>query len=639
MSRYKALEEDPKLQTSTSSFEERLSEAFDLYRRGDFVGAEQIGRELVASRPADGALNGMLGMIAVQQRRHAEAAPYLRQALAYAPDNIPLRISLGFALANVGELDEARRVAEGTNIPQLERIVAYVDQAQGRAQEAIARYRQVLAGFPEDAESWKNLGVLLRDEGQLGEAVEAFEASLSIRDDVETVLHFGQALAMGERHPERQALFRVAVNRHPPSASLLVQLGLAEGAMRAFEEAERAYRAALAADPAHAGAYLEYGMMLESLNRLDDLDALIAAGRTAGVTGAELDFLEATLLRRRGQFAEARALAEGISAGINPSRLAQLIGEAADRLGDTDQAFAAFSEMNRLSSIGPAADYARAKDLPAQIRQTIAALAPEEVARWPKVDVPPDRPAPVFIVGFPRSGTTLLDTLLMSLPETEVLEEEPLIETLEAKVGGVPALGRLSADDIRSLRDEYWRMFGELRPGHPGSLVIDKFPLHLVRAAVIHRIFPDARFIFAERHPCDVVLSCFMARLRLNQMAVQLLTIEDTARLYDVAMCAWDRAASVLPLHVHPVRYERVIEDLAGEMHPLFDFLGRLWDPALLDHRAAAARREHIATASYAQVTEPLYSRAVGRWTRYRKHLEPVLPILAPWAERFGYEM
>jgi tetratricopeptide (TPR) repeat protein len=582
----------------------------------------------------------MLGMIAVQQGRHAEAAPHLRHALAAAPDNVPLRISLGFALANCGELDEARRVAEGTTIPQLERIVAYVDQARGRADEAIARYRQVLAGFPEDAESWKNLGMLLRDQGRLGEAVEAFETALSLREDVDTLLHLDRALAMGERHAERQKLLRAAAKRHPRSAPLFVQLGLAEGAMRAFDEAEHAYQAALDAEPARAGTYLEYGMMLESLNRLDELEALIAAGRGADISGVEIDFLEATLLRRRGRFAEALALADGIGAGINPSRLAQLIGEAADRLGDTDRAFAAFTEMNRLSSIGPAADYARSKDLPGQIERTIEALSPDEVARWPKDAVDAHRPAPVFLVGFPRSGTTLLDTLLMRLPETEVLEEEPLVEALEAKIGGVAGLAGLSDDDVSSLRSEYWQMLDRLRPGRSADgLVIDKFPLHLVRAALIHRIFPDARFIFAERHPCDVVLSCFMARLRLNQLAVQLLTIEDAARLYDVAMRAWSQACSVLPLKVHAVRYERVIDDLEGEMRPLLDYLGRPWDPELLDHRAAAARREHIATASYAQVTEPLYARAVGRWTRYRKHLEPVLPSLAPWAERFGYEM
>ena len=95
----------------------------------------------------------------------------------------------------------------------------------------------------------------------------------------------------------------------------------------------------------------------------------------------------------------------------------------------------------------------------------------------------------------------------------------------------------------------------------------------------------------------------------------------------------------LLPIDVHRIRYERMVEDLEGEMRPLLDFLGLPWDPKVLDNQAAAAERGHVKTASYSQVTEPIYKRAAGRWQRYRTQLEPVLPILAPWAERMGYEI
>jgi hypothetical protein len=100
---------------------------------------------------------------------------------------------------------------------------------------------------------------------------------------------------------------------------------------------------------------------------------------------------------------------------------------------------------------------------------------------------------------------------------------------------------------------------------------------------------------------------------------------------------AWTRAEALLPLQVHRIRYERMVEDLESEMRPLLDFLGLAWDPQVLDNRASAARRDHIRTASYSQVTEPIYRRSAGRWERYRRQMEPVLPILAPWAERLGY--
>ena len=114
--------------------------------------------------------------------------------------------------------------------------------------------------------------------------------------------------------------------------------------------------------------------------------------------------------------------------------------------------------------------------------------------------------------------------------------------------------------------------------------------------------------------------------------------LEEAARTYDAVFVNYRRARELLPLSVHEVRYERMIADLAGEMRPLLAFLGLEWRDEVLDNQASAARRGTVRTASYAQIGQPLYQRAVGRWERYRAHLEPVLPILDPWIERLGYK-
>jgi hypothetical protein len=161
----------------------------------------------------------------------------------------------------------------------------------------------------------------------------------------------------------------------------------------------------------------------------------------------------------------------------------------------------------------------------------------------------------------------------------------------------------------------------------------------MARMPVIHRIFPDAKIVFVERHPCDAVLSCFMSNFALSPAMRSFTSLEESALLYDAVFEAWTRAEALLPLDVHRIRYERMVEDLEGEMRALLSWLGLDWDSRVLDNRASAARREHIATASYAQVTEPIYQRSAGRWRRYREEMAPVLPILAPWAERLGYEL
>jgi hypothetical protein len=152
----------------------------------------------------------------------------------------------------------------------------------------------------------------------------------------------------------------------------------------------------------------------------------------------------------------------------------------------------------------------------------------------------------------------------------------------------------------------------------------------------IARIFPDAKVIVALRDPRDAVLSAFQQRFGMNPAMAQMLELESAARYYDAAMTLLERCREKLPLSFHQVRYEDVVADLEGAAQGLAAFLGVPFEPAMLDFGATARRRD-ITTPSARQVVEPLYTRSVGRWRAYAQHLAPVLPILAPWAQRLGY--
>ena len=136
---------------------------------------------------------------------------------------------------------------------------------------------------------------------------------------------------------------------------------------------------------------------------------------------------------------------------------------------------------------------------------------------------------------------------------------------------------------------------------------------------------------------CDVVLSCFVTNFKPNDGMANFMRLETAAELYDLSFSYFERARDVLNLPVHTIVYEKLVADRDRELQPLFDFLGLHWDERVLDHEATARSRGHIKTASYAQVVEPIYQRSAGRWEHYRKHLAPVLPILEPWARKFGY--
>jgi hypothetical protein len=160
----------------------------------------------------------------------------------------------------------------------------------------------------------------------------------------------------------------------------------------------------------------------------------------------------------------------------------------------------------------------------------------------------------------------------------------------------------------------------------------------MARAAVIHRLFPNARFILAERHPADVVLSCFMANFTLNLAMRSFTDLEEAARTYDTVFRAWHRGGELFPLRTHAIRYERLVADTRGELQPLVAWLDLDWNDRLLAHDQTARERGRVRTASYSQIGEKLYTRASGRWRRYADELAPVMPILAPWIARMGYE-
>jgi tetratricopeptide (TPR) repeat protein len=546
-----------------------------------------------------------LGVQCCRRGDFAGAEPYLRRALASDPAG-PARLDLARALLALGRADEAEALsAASPDDPEAIRIRAYALQALGQLTESIAAYEILVARLPNDFEAWSNLGGARLAARSPKEAVTAYQRAVALRPDL-AVVHFNLAAAQSE--------------------------------VAAFDGAERSYRAGLARHRGLLQAWLALGALHERRNRGEALAALIDEARAAGVPERELAYLRALSLRRQGRLEEALALARAAPASTDPAEKARLIGELSDKLGEETAAFAAFAEMNRLDSSDPSNPRALAAEYRRQLGEVADLTTPQWYAGWTPAEPDRGRPAPVFLVGFPRSGTTLLDTQLMGHPDVVVLEETPVLERVNAALGG--GLGRLAELDkagVDALRARYFAELDAIEPGAEGKLVVDKYPLAIGLAALIHRIFPDARFVFAERHPCDVVLSCFMTRFRLNRGAGNFLDLEDAARLYDLVLGYWQRARAVFPLSVHTLRYEDLTEDPRAALEPLAGFLGLSWDERLLDHRDTAIRRDYIGSPSYAQVAEPIYRRAVGRWTRYRAQLAPVLPVLLPWAARLGY--
>ena len=577
-----------------------------------------------------------------------------------------------------GDLKGASREAQAglraaPDDPGLLRLMGYVLQERGRFADAASCYEKVVAREPRDWEIWNNLGNARRAAGDRAGAIEALDRARLLRPDMAAIqynlgvslaeagrleegarafaeaarlapdnpgalLELGKALRLLGRHDEALPPLARADALAPGTPDIALERGRALSGLARYDEAERAYLDALAAQPGLAAAFLERGLLLERSNRLERLPALLGEAEAQGVPPVELAHLRALALERDGRLDDALAEARKVLEGDDPIRRSGLVGRLADRLGDAPVAFAAYEEMNRLV----AAAHPGAREAASAYREHVAALAgmltPAYARGWPAGAPQGARPAPVFLIGFPRSGTTLLDTLLMGHPRIHVLEEEPILQRVGESLGDFARLPGLDSAEADRLRALYFAELDAFDPRARGQMVVDKLPLNILGAPLIHRLFPDAKLIFAERHPCDVVLSCFMQHFEVNDAMANFLDLGDAARLYDLVLGFWTRCRALLPLDVHVLRYEALVADKEAEMRALIAFLGLDWDERVLDNQGSAVKRGLIATPSYAQVAQPIYKRASGRWRRYREQLAPVLPILIPWAERLGYE-
>jgi hypothetical protein len=251
--------------------------------------------------------------------------------------------------------------------------------------------------------------------------------------------------------------------------------------------------------------------------------------------------------------------------------------------------------------------------------------------------------SPVFVIGFPRSGTTLLEQMLDAHPDFRSMDERgyvyQLIERMEHAGQRYPAdLAGLTQTETDQLRQVYGGLVAHTLPDLGQRRLVDKNPLNMLCLPMILRLFPDACIVLCIRHPCDVLLSCSMQAFRSPAFRTMCSSLPRLARGYTEAFEQCCRHLEVFKPRVLEWRYESVVADLGAAVARLGSFLEVRDASPMSGFAEHAQRKRFIATPSYAQVTQPVSTAAVGRWQAYREYFEPVLPILQPWLERFGYD-
>lgn len=664
---------------SDATISATLSGCVELAQRGDLVGARaNAEKALAAAADEPPPLLAFLGMVAARQNDPEAAAQYLRKAHEARPDDVTIACNLIALLSDIGQPEAALKVASAKLATadkslRVARYRGFLAQQVEQFEAAVAAYEMVLAANPADFECWNNLGNALAGAGDYPAAVTALERAISLDPAAAPArLNLGSALQNAGREDEalatyenlahdfpvdtralaelyvlhklhgrdKQALAALegAVDRDPNSAEFQLKLGIEYGVQRDTDRAERAYRRTIELDPTEASAYIGLAIQYEHTNREEQFAPLIESARSNGITTDQLAFIEALELRRQKRFEEALAKLNAVPHEVELVRTTHMRATLLDRLGRSDEAFASFARANELLSETPTEPLNRAEELRDKICAEIELLTPAWHQSWQTARIDDPRPDPVFLVGFPRSGTTLLDTILMGHPDAVVMEEQPPLNNVEEQFGGLAAVPAMDTGTIAAARAQYFADVDKLEAEAAGKLLVDKSPLFLYRLPLIRRLFPKARVILALRHPCDVVLSCLMSNFRLNSAMANFLRVEDAAAFYDICFSHWQASRTLLPNDIHTIRYEELVADVEQQIRPLLKWLELGWDDAVLDHTRTAKSRGLITTASYSQVVEPIYMRSVGRWARYRSHLTPALKTLAPWVEQHGYD-
>jgi len=608
--------------------------------------AEVLCRQILAQNPRHAAALNLLGVIMQQGGDTATAIGFFEQAIAAMPDYADAHFNLANACMTQGSVEAGEAAYRACIALQPDDAVAHAGlgnalMAQDNWPGAAQAFQAALARAPDHLEALNKLGYVLKQQGQLDAAAEVLARALRLQpQSAEAHNNLGTVLRAMRKFEAAQRAFLAAIalrsafiEAHNNLGHTLFDLGDVDGALSAFNYA-------LQLAPGDLDTLINMAGVGERANRLDVARAACERGLHIDPTNATLHLIAAQCERRAGEIDAAIERLAPLDLTTVSARLAIDIGfelgRLYDRHGDARQAYRCFEAANRASAAYPLHHAVNGQSFVALIDVMAATLTPAWLESWTATPPLSEQETPTFLVGFPRSGTTLTEQILASHPALATLDETPTVDAMAAQVPNYPAgLATLTPAQIESLRQTYFDVAAKHSAG--GGHLIDKMPLNIAHIALIRRVFPAARFVFVLRHPADAVLSCFMQNFVINAPMANFFTLASGATFYAKTMTLWQQSVRLFALHHHVVRYENLVGDFEDEVRGLLDFLGQPWDEAVSDFAENAKARGKILTPSYHQVTEPLYARAIGRWKRYEGEFAGVADKLKPFADEFGY--
>jgi len=602
--------------------------------------AESTLRQVIAEAPTFAKPQEDLGFLLVKQNRAAEALPFLERATHLDPKLENAWFTLGKALTMLGRGADADLAFEQCFALSPERrlmALAAEHQKEGRLDEAEHFYRRILRHNPRNVDAMRLLALIALKAGRDSEAESLLEKAISLAPDfLLAILDLGRLRKEQDRYGEALECFDKAIALDPASPQAHYLRGSTLAPASFTQEAIEAYEECLKLRPTHVGALIGLGHVLKAVGRYREAvasyDACIRQLPDFGETYWSLAnlktyrFDDATIAEM-----ERRVGVPGLTIQSEVNFLFAL-GKACEDRGDFDRAWGYYRSGNMKQRAEVSYDPVQTETMNDRLVRVFSADFLRSRQGIGLAD-----PAPIFIVGLPRSGSTLLEQILASHSQVEGTSELPYLGRVAVwlnrnRADGInypEAVRELQAANYQSLAQDYLA-FAQMHRRSGAPRFIDKNPNNFANVGLLSLILPNAKVIDARRHPLDACLSCYRQLFAKGQnFTYDLTEIGEYYLQYQRMMDHW---AEVLPGRVLTVQYEDVVADFETQLRRLLEFCELPWEPACL--RFYESDRP-VRTPSSEQVRQPIYDRSVGHWQNYAAHLDELVTVIAPIRERY----
>ena len=584
---------------------------------GNLKKAEFFLRKSLEINPKD--INNLvnLGCVLKDLGNSKQAEKYLRDALEINPSYDFALINLGAVLNQLGKIDEGEQFL-----------------------------KKALKINPTSPTALNNLGNILSKRNNNQGAENCYRKAIEIKSDFSLAYNnLGSLLSKQGNVIEAEKFTGKAIQFNPKFELAYVNLGTIKIDLDKLSEAEELFLSAIEINENYGYAYANLFRLYEKTNNIKKLKNKIGTLNENENIINEILMFKARIFFREKDYIKAKKSIDQISSEWikNTDHHTNLLywsykAFIEEKVKNYDEAFQCFekSQLNlKYEAFNPKTFQKYIHTYRRNLDNNHFLTKNEESKIFES--------SPVFLIGFPRSGTTLLDTILRSHPEIDVLEEKPIINSVELIIKNrfkcsLDELHKLSSNDLDFLRKKYLENLRNNSDRNKNAkTLIDKFPFQTVCLPLINLLFPKSKIIFTHRHPYDTVLSCFQQTFEPNYAMANFRSIDSASEIYDLTMSFWLDYKDKLKMDYITSKYEDLVNDFDDHILRILDFLNVRWDENIKNYRNTAYKRGKINTPSSSQVIQPIYKSSIDKWKNYEKYFKNSNKYLEKWKIYFKY--